>query len=48
MRYARFIPIAAATTLSLIAGSAAALMPSDAAYEYYERKIQLRITDRSQ
>ena len=53
MRHASFVPtvivtIATATTLSLIAGSAAALMPSDAVYNYMRGKYSLELqTDRS-
>ena len=48
MRYVRFIPIATATILSLIAGSAAALMPSDAVYGYMNKKYSLELQgDRS-
>jgi hypothetical protein len=48
MRHARFIPIVSATiatitTLSLIAGSAAALMPSDSVYGYMKEKYSLEL-----
>ena len=52
MHHAHFaqvtLTIATVTTLSLIAGSAAALMPSDAAYDYMNEKYSLELqADRS-
>lgn len=53
MRYACFAPIVTvaivtSTALNLIASSAAALMPSDAVYDYMNKKYSLELqTDRS-